>query len=130
MSYTTTSECIGCERCLPACPTEAIQTNGSAVWIDIDRCNQCEGSHGVPQCWSICPTNEGCVPLLAGNTAVSLTSDSEHLADYWTSWLAKYTRTIGRLKATQPSGYWQHWFDTYSRALSNLQVRSSAEACL
>ncbi|MEM9008050.1 MAG: 4Fe-4S binding protein, partial [Cyanobacteria bacterium P01_F01_bin.86] len=33
MTYTITQDCIGCQRCLSACPTEAIQTNGLSFWI-------------------------------------------------------------------------------------------------
>lgn len=118
MTYTITQDCIGCQRCLSACPTEAIQTNGLSFWIDVDRCNQCQGSFGVSQCWAVCPTNEGCVPVA---TAVSLTSHSEASGDYWESWFAKYTRMVARLQNSKPSGYWQQWFDRYSQVLGNLQ---------
>ena len=122
MTYTITSDCIGCQRCLSPCPTGAISTNGTAFWIEIDRCNQCQGSHGVPQCWAVCPTNGGCVPLALGTAAVTLTSKSETSADYWESWFATYTRMVARLKAPKQSTYWQQWFDSYSQAVRNLQT--------
>jgi ferredoxin len=122
MPYTITQSCIGCQRCLSACPTQAIQTNGLAFWIDIDRCNQCQGSHGVPQCWATCPTNEGCVPLATGAAAVPLSSISEASGDYWESWFATYTRMVARLQAAPHSGYWQTWFDGYSQAMKRLQA--------
>jgi ferredoxin len=122
MPYTITQSCIGCQRCLSACPTQAIQTNGLAFWIDIDRCNQCQGSHGVPQCWATCPTNEGCVPLSTGATAIPLSSISEASGDYWESWFATYTRMVARLQTAPHSGYWHTWFDGYSQAMKRLQT--------
>jgi len=71
MTYTITSQCISCQRCQNACPTSAIQTDGTAFWIDVNSCNQCKGSHGVPQCWSVCPTNAGCVPLTTSTLTTS-----------------------------------------------------------
>ncbi|MGF1458106.1 MAG: 4Fe-4S binding protein [Leptolyngbyaceae cyanobacterium] len=125
MTYTITSECIRCQRCLTACPAQAIATNGTTFWIESDRCNQCEGTHGVPQCWAVCPTNEGCVPLASGAVAVPLSSGSETSPDYWESWFAKYTRMVGRLQDTQQSPYWQQWFDVYSRSIQQLQTQTS-----
>jgi ferredoxin len=122
MPYSITQSCIGCQRCLSACPTQAIQTNGVAFWIAIDRCNQCQGSHGVPQCWATCPTNEGCVPLTAGVAAVPLSSISERSGDYWESWFATYTRMVARLQNVEDSSYWHTWFDGYSQVLSRLQA--------
>ncbi|NJL47440.1 MAG: 4Fe-4S binding protein [Leptolyngbyaceae cyanobacterium SM2_5_2] len=122
MSYTITHNCIGCQRCLSACPTGAIQTNGVAFWIEIDRCNQCQDSHGVPQCWATCPTNEGCVPLTTAAAAVSLTSQSETSGDYWESWFATYTRLVARLQSMPESGYWHQWFEAYSQVLRRSQA--------
>ncbi|MEA5448101.1 4Fe-4S dicluster domain-containing protein [Leptolyngbya sp. CCNP1308] len=122
MPYSITQSCIGCQRCLSACPTQAIQTNGVAFWIEIDRCNQCKGSHGVPQCWATCPTNAGCVPLANGATAVPLSSLSEASGDYWESWFATYTRMVARLQSVEDSSYWHTWFDGYSQAVSRLQA--------
>lgn len=123
MSYTITHNCIGCHRCLSACPTGAIATDGTAFWIEVDRCNQCQG-YGTPQCWAVCPTNEGCVPLTTSTTAVTLTSNSETSSDYWESWFAKHNRMVARLKASKQSRYWRNWFDTYSQALEKLQTNS------
>ena len=125
MTYTITSKCISCQRCLSACPTEAITTDGTTFWIEGDRCSQCEGSHGVPQCWAVCPTNEGCVPLTTGAIAVPLSSTSESSNDYWESWFAKYTRMVGRLQSTRQSRYWQQWFDAYSQSVQRLQTQTS-----
>ncbi|MGD1951036.1 MAG: 4Fe-4S dicluster domain-containing protein [Leptolyngbyaceae cyanobacterium] len=125
MSYTITNSCISCQRCLTNCPTNAIQTDGSSFWINANLCNQCEGSHGVAQCWAVCPTNEGCVPLFTGATAVSL--NSEPSTDYWNNWFSNYSRMVARLKNAEQSSYWRHWFDVYSHTLQNLQThRTSA----
>ena len=121
MTYAITTNCIGCQRCLSACPTAAIQMDGSAFWVDVNRCKQCQGVFGVPQCWAACPTNEGCVSLTTGAVTVALNSQSETSADYWESWFAKYARLVARLRNSQQSGYWRQWFDSYSQVLSNLQ---------
>jgi ferredoxin len=123
MTYAITAECISCQRCLSACPTEAIQTDGTAFWIAINRCNQCEGSHGVPQCWAVCPTNAGCVPLTSG----ALTASTAANTDYWETWFSTYTRLVNRLKSSQPSTYWRHWFNTYAHHLQNLQTPAPSE---
>ncbi|MGP1371803.1 MAG: 4Fe-4S binding protein [Almyronema sp.] len=128
MAYAITHNCIGCQRCLAACPTGAIQTNGSTFWIDVNRCNQCQGTYSVPQCWAACPTNEGCIPLTAGAPSVALTSGSETSTDYWESWFATYTRLVARLQASKQSSYWRQWFDTYAQALRHLQAQSGQEA--
>jgi len=124
MSYAITHNCIGCQRCLSACPTQAIQTDGKAFWIEVDRCNQCQGAYTVPQCWAVCPTNEGCVPLTNGISAVPLTSQSEISPEYWEAWFATYVRLVARLKGTPRSDYWRRWFDTYAQALKQLQART------
>jgi Pyruvate/2-oxoacid:ferredoxin oxidoreductase delta subunit len=122
MTYTITSQCISCDRCLSSCPTNAIQHDGNTHWIDSARCNHCEGLYSVPQCWAVCPTNEGCIPFALGVSAVALSSSSESSPDYWESWFATYNRLIARLNNTkqQQSGYWQNWFDTYAKAVSHL----------
>lgn len=125
MTYTITSKCISCQRCLSACPTQAIATNGTTFWIERDRCNQCEDTHGVPQCWAVCPTNEGCVPLTHGAIAVPLSSTSELSKDYWESWFAKYARMVARLQTSPQSIYWRNWFDAYAQSLQRLHTQTS-----
>ncbi|MGA0198022.1 MAG: DUF362 domain-containing protein [Prochlorotrichaceae cyanobacterium] len=118
MTFTITHNCIGCQRCLSASPTGAIATDGTAFWIETDRCNQCQG-YGTAQCWAVCPTNEGCV---ASTIAVPLTSQSEISNDYWESWFAKHNRMVARLKSSDQPPYWRDWFETYSQTLKNLQT--------
>lgn len=112
MTYTITNECIGCARCQTHCPTGAIQQEGNQFWIDQSRCNNCATSYGVPQCWSVCPTNAGCVPVLSSTTATN----------YWDSWFARYERRISQLKTAQQPDYWQGWFDAYAQRLATVQV--------
>lgn len=128
MPYTITDNCISCQRCLSGCPTNAIQTDGSSFWINVNLCNQCQGSHGVAQCWAVCPTNEGCVPLSTGTTAVDLSNETS--ADYWNHWFASYSRMVARLKGTERSSYWRQWFDTYSQTLQNLRTQGDIGAPL
>ena len=126
--YTITNDCIGCQRCLSACPTGAIATDGNAFWIETDLCNQCEGSYGIPQCWAVCPTNEGCVPLTVETVTASLNSKSETSTDYWEFWSAKYVRMLARLKDSKQPRYWRQWFDAYSQTLRNLQAQPDRES--
>lgn len=128
MPYTITDNCISCQRCLSDCPTNAIQTDGSSVWIDVSLCNQCQGSHGVAQCWAVCPTNEGCVPLSTGTTAVPLNAETS--TEYWNYWFARYSRMVARLKGTEQSSYWRQWFDAYSQTLQNLRTQDNISAPL
>ena len=123
MTYTITNDCIACQRCLFSCPTGAIETDGSAFWINVNHCNQCQDSHGVAQCWAVCPTNEGCVPLSTGATAVTLSTESP--TDYWPVWFTNYSHMVARLKSSRQSGYWQHWFDSYAQTLQNLRSQSN-----
>jgi len=131
MIYAITQTCIRCQRCVSACPTGAIVTDGSAFWIDSDRCNQCEGSYGVSQCWAVCPTNAGCVSLESVSLGITeiaqrLTSCSEGSRDYWEAWFARYARLVGHLPALKQPQYWQQWFDRYAESLLRLQSQSSS----
>ena len=130
MTYTITNDCIACQRCLSSCPTSAIETDGSTFWINVNRCNQCQDSHGVAQCWAVCPTNEGCVPLATGATAVNLNAVSENSTDYWNAWFANYSHMVARLKASKQPRYWHQWFDLYAQSLQNLRNQCQAEAPL
>ena len=121
MPYVITSQCIGCGRCLSSCPTDAAQSDGHHYWINANRCNGCEGVYGVPQCWAVCPTNDGCVSFTDG-VATSGGTEPSCTLDYWDSWFDTYNRLVVRLKTSQiaDSEYWRCWFDSYSAALSRL----------
>ncbi len=128
MTYAITNSCISCQRCLSSCPTNAIQSDGSRFWIDVNLCNHCQGSHGVAQCWAVCPTNEGCVPLSAGAAAVSLTAQTS--TDYWNNWFVSYSSMVARLKTTKQSPYWRQWFEAYYQTLKKLQAQRKVTAPL
>ena len=124
MAYTITDKCIGCQRCLPNCPTDAIEANGSAFMIDAGRCNHCAGAYTVPQCWAACPTNDACIPASQNTAAFALSTAVERSTDYWKAWFATYHNRLARLRESERSGYWKDWFDAYTQTLVNLQTQS------
>ncbi len=127
MTYTITSQCISCDRCLSACPTDAIRLDGERYQINPDLCNNCAGSYGVPQCWAMCPTTSGCIPDTAEAFRLAYTlSDS---AEYWERWFEVYNRLVFRLHQTKQDGYWENWFDRYSQKLAIL-LRSPQKVTL
>ncbi|MEL6221532.1 MAG: 4Fe-4S binding protein [Cyanobacteria bacterium J06626_14] len=125
MPYTITNHCIGCDRCLSVCPTQAIQHDEQHYWIDVNQCNGCEGVYGIAQCWAGCPTNDACISL----DGTSKTADSSTQFDYWDSWFNTYNRLVTRLKTTRSSVYWRRWFDQYSTLLSQLHHQTPSYTC-
>ncbi|MEL6489940.1 MAG: 4Fe-4S binding protein [Cyanobacteria bacterium J06634_6] len=123
MAYTITDKCINCQRCIPNCPTNAIETDGSTFKINADRCNNCLGVYSVPQCWASCPTSDGCVPSLTDTNAFALSTAIERSKDYWKAWFLTYQNRIARLKASQHSDYWNDWFESYACMLQDLQAQ-------
>lgn len=117
MSYTITSQCIGCNRCASVCPTDAIQQDGLHYWIDSNVCNNCVGHYGVAQCLAVCPTNYGCI---SGTTAAVTSPTLFNSDDYWTHWFEVYDRLVFKLGNTKQTPYWEQWFDRYSEKLSTL----------
>ncbi len=120
MPYLITSQCIQCDRCFSSCPTNAIQRDGQQYWIDANQCNGCEGAYGVPQCWAVCPTNDGCISFTDGIAALG-TGEPSRTLDYWDSWFDTYNRLVVRLKGAHQSEYWYSWFDSYSSILSRVR---------
>lgn len=47
--------CVNCDVCEPACPNHAITMGESIYIIDPDRCTECVGHFGEPQCVEVCP---------------------------------------------------------------------------
>ncbi|MEM7769672.1 MAG: 4Fe-4S binding protein [Cyanobacteria bacterium P01_E01_bin.6] len=128
MPYVITNQCIGCDRCLSVCPTQAVQRDEHHYWIDASQCNACEGVYRVAQCWAGCPTNNACISFTDSVESV----DSHALSrtfDYWDSWFDTYNRLVVRLKTTQSSAYWRHWFEQYSTFLSRLKDKTPSYTC-
>ncbi|EDX85202.1 4Fe-4S binding domain protein [Synechococcus sp. PCC 7335] len=124
MTYAITDKCISCQRCIPTCPTNAIERNGATFKINADLCNNCKGFYSVPQCWAVCPTEGGCVSLSGRSSAFTLGSAIETTADYWKAWQAAYKQRVSRLKQSPQSEYWNDWFDSYSQSLEKLQAQA------
>jgi ferredoxin len=112
MSYVITSQCIGCSRCLPACPTGAIKQENTGFTIDAQLCNNCAGYYSVPQCMATCPTNGGCIP---------------DVKEFWSHWFIKYNHLISRLHRPEQTQYWESWFDAYAQRVSTLIPDRPAE---
>lgn len=113
MTYTITNNCIGCDRCVPQCPTGAISRQGQAYWINPKLCNNCTGFYSVPQCQAVCPTNSGISRL---SSIASLSKGNE----YWDSWFNTYERLVTKLNNAQQPSYWEQWFNTYSHQLKKV----------
>ncbi len=47
--------CVNCDVCEPACPNQAISLGEQFYEIDPDRCTECVGHFGEPQCIEVCP---------------------------------------------------------------------------
>jgi len=87
MAIKITEECIACGACVPECPNEAIfetledcvdqghkvtegdgsqnaeAEEGDGIYvIAVDRCTECVGHFDEPQCASVCPVDDCCVP--------------------------------------------------------------------
>ncbi|NBD20918.1 YfhL family 4Fe-4S dicluster ferredoxin [Aquabacterium fontiphilum] len=61
MALKITSECINCDVCEPECPNQAISMGDEHYVIDPDRCTECVGHFGEPQCVQVCPVE--CIPV-------------------------------------------------------------------
>lgn len=57
MALLITDACINCDECEPECPNEAITEGEETCRIDPDRCTECVGHYGRPQCIEICPVD-------------------------------------------------------------------------
>jgi ferredoxin len=54
--------CTSCGACELDCPNEAISMGSFVYKIDPNKCTECQGFHDSPQCASVCPVPETCVP--------------------------------------------------------------------
>lgn len=57
VSLLITDECINCDVCEPVCPNNAIFQGSEIYEIAMDKCTECVGHFGEPQCVSVCPVN-------------------------------------------------------------------------
>lgn len=112
MSYTITSKCISCHRCVSQCPTGAISWNGARYEINPNVCNDCAGYYSVAQCAAGCPTNDACQVIAP--------------ADYWDSWFVTYGKLVSQMSEAKQRNYWLKWFELYSERLSQ---QLQAEIC-
>ena len=55
MAYKITEECISCGACESECANEAISEGEDTYVIDPDKCTECVGNSGSPQCAEVCP---------------------------------------------------------------------------
>lgn len=56
------SQCTGCSACEFECPNAAISMKGETFIIDPAKCTECEGHYDHPQCDTVCPVPNTCVP--------------------------------------------------------------------
>lgn len=79
MALKITDECINCDVCEPECPNQAISMGESFYVIDPDRCTECVGHFGEPQCVQVCPVE--CIPvdLSRPESAEQLMAKYKHL---------------------------------------------------
>jgi len=55
MALKITDQCVNCDVCEPVCPNQAIRLGAEYYEIIPDRCTECVGHHGEPQCVVVCP---------------------------------------------------------------------------
>ncbi|MDO5654039.1 MAG: YfhL family 4Fe-4S dicluster ferredoxin [Brachymonas sp.] len=61
MALMITDECINCDVCEPVCPNQAISLGELHYEIDPEKCTECVGHFGEPQCVQLCPVD--CIPI-------------------------------------------------------------------
>jgi ferredoxin len=61
MALMITDQCINCDVCEPECPNNAISMGVEIYEIDPNKCTECVGHYGEPQCVVVCPVE--CIPL-------------------------------------------------------------------
>ena len=54
--------CIACGACELECPNAAIRTKSGAYVISAGLCTECNGHFPEPQCATVCPVENTCVP--------------------------------------------------------------------
>ena len=56
------AQCTVCGACEVECPNAAIKFKKGTYVIDPELCTECEGHFDAPQCASVCPVADTCVP--------------------------------------------------------------------
>lgn len=70
MAVNISSSCIGCEACVPACPSEALYMgNDGLIHVDVDKCTECG------ECVDICPVEAISMP--AGSVSDEALGDGQ-----------------------------------------------------
>jgi ferredoxin len=79
MALKITDECINCDVCEPECPNQAISMGADFYVINPDKCTECVGHFGEPQCVQVCPVE--CIPQdpVHAETAEQLMAKYHHL---------------------------------------------------
>ncbi len=57
MAFVITEECIGCDACLPVCPTAAVVKDDPIYTINSELCTECIVDHPEARCLAVCPVN-------------------------------------------------------------------------
>lgn len=57
MALLITDACINCDLCEPECPNEAITEGEETCEINPNKCTECVGHYGTPQCIKVCPVD-------------------------------------------------------------------------
>ncbi len=57
MALMISEECINCDVCEPECPNGALSEGRDAYVIDPEKCTECVGHFGSPQCVDVCPVD-------------------------------------------------------------------------
>ncbi len=89
MALKITDECINCDVCEPECPNQAISMGADFYVIDPNKCTECVGHFGEPQCVQVCPVE--CIP-----------KDPEH-PESPEQLMQKYERLQAAAKAVRPA---------------------------
>ena len=57
MALMINDTCIACNACPSVCPNEAITEDDPIFTIHPQRCSECIGETGEPQCMEVCPVD-------------------------------------------------------------------------
>ena len=81
MALLITEECINCDVCEPECPNQAIFMGLEIYEIDPNRCTECVGHFGEPQCQQVCPVSCILVDAQLGESQQTLLEKYQRLQE-------------------------------------------------